>query len=217
MDKKNSSTIIHRLQLEITARVLFLYLYASRKYSKLSPQQFLHIQLNGGQLCVADIIAVLRRIAISDLLILQDWLLKSFRDKMSLIKQKFLVFAVDEASLAHQFLMGKFISPKSKLPRGLLTPLVQCLMSLPVSTLYAATNRSLGASVDDHRQKLTARFRAALRDIRESRLLESIYVGITFFYGNINFFSPLDHKDVDLRDWSCLTSIYSFRACSYHD
>jgi len=52
------------------------------------------------------------------------------------------------------------------------------------NTKQHVLSTAISASVDDHCQKLTARFRAALRDIRESRLLESIYVGITFFNGN---------------------------------
>jgi len=58
--------------------------------------------------------------------------------------QQNLVFAIDEAGLAQEFLYGVFRSPKSNHKRGMLTALVESLMEMKVSTIYAATNRSLG-------------------------------------------------------------------------
>jgi hypothetical protein len=63
--------------------------------------------------------------------------------KNNVTKRRALVFAVDEANLPHEFLMGKFSSPKTKQPRGLLTPMVRIINRFDFATIYAATNRSL--------------------------------------------------------------------------
>jgi hypothetical protein len=63
--------------------------------------------------------------------------------KWNVTHRKALVFGVDEASLAHEFLMGKFSSPRTKKPRGLLTPLKRIISRFDFSTIYAGTNRSL--------------------------------------------------------------------------
>jgi hypothetical protein len=64
--------------------------------------------------------------------------------KANVTKGKQLVIGVDEASLAHQFLFGKFFSSRTHLPRGLLTPMAIIISGFDFSTIYAATNRSLG-------------------------------------------------------------------------
>jgi hypothetical protein len=64
--------------------------------------------------------------------------------KVNVTKGKQLVIGVDEASLAHQLLFGKFSSSRTGLPRGLLTPMARIISRFDFSTIYAATNRSLG-------------------------------------------------------------------------
>lgn len=56
-----------------------------------------------------------------------------------------VVFALDEAGLAFKLLNGSWQSPRTESPRGLLTPMVYCLVKFDVSTIFAATNRSLGS------------------------------------------------------------------------
>jgi len=133
----------YRVDVEIVSRLLLLRLLTI-KFPQLTPQEFLLSQLNGGSEVISKIVRVLLNESWSDIISIRIDVMSDLQRDVLIGECKNLVFAVDEAGLAQQFLFDRFKSPKSKDPRGLLTVMVRCLMPIHASTIYAATNRSLG-------------------------------------------------------------------------
>jgi len=138
-EEEKRQLIENRVDLEIVTRLLFLRILTLR-FPALTPQQFLLSQLNGGSEVVINIAKKLIQETPNNIKDLRFYCLQDLELNVLKGYQQNLVFAIDEAILAQEFLYGLFRSPKSNHKRGMLTALVESLMEMKVSTIY--TNRT---------------------------------------------------------------------------
>jgi len=108
-EDKTLRIINHRLYVEISARLMFLYKY-SQLYPALTPQQYLLSQLNGAQKSIMRILRQLERINHQDTKTLPALILRYLEPLLKQNNQNQLIVAVDEAASAHEFWNGKFKS-----------------------------------------------------------------------------------------------------------
>ena len=144
-ESRTRNIVTHLLNEQITARLMTLYLYI-KKYPDITPQKWLISQLNGASLVINKITSIFsNKLSDKDNVGIQLDLITLLQNTMLKYNQDRMIIAVDEAGTAHKYLSGRFNKEEAgKSPRGILTPLANILSRLPVSTIYAATNRSLG-------------------------------------------------------------------------
>lgn len=117
--RTNASTIfLHHL----TARLLLLRLMFEIK-PDLSPEDFLLFQLDGGRFVIERICTDLRNVAHKETLAVLE---QVFEELYSRLDNKRLICTFDEANVGYVYACaGRFRSPKSDSPRGLLSKILQ--------------------------------------------------------------------------------------------
>jgi len=134
-----------RIALEVASRLLYLRKLADKMKNDLTPEGYLVSQLNGAQEIIRKIINILKFSSTERLRTLVGKVLISL--KKDVLKEQRIIFAVDEVNVGYRVLKDRKIwqSPRSKDPRGVLTPFIQYISNHPhgATTIYAGTSISM--------------------------------------------------------------------------
>ncbi|KAF9404713.1 hypothetical protein BGZ76_006838 [Entomortierella beljakovae] len=137
LDQPNGRSQARRLiLLEYTSR-LFFFILLKDKVRDLTPSDYLLSQLNGGQKGISEIKTILKEQTVEDLSSLLTKSIALIQSGMS-EGSKFAI-AIDEASVASSKMFpNKFINNNGH-PRGLLTPMLECIARYSMPVIIAGT------------------------------------------------------------------------------